>query len=79
MDIKLQEALINIAHQDLRDARAEGEIAICNTKLGTLCLGYNRAKGTYTINPVSISQTMSDLTIDQAVYELVHSYEVEVD
>lgn len=74
MDQKLKEALIGIAHQDLRDVRAEGALSIVDTKVGAIHMSYNKASDDYTM---TYGETTVRASKDAAVRFLVDNYEVE--
>lgn len=45
--------IAKFAQADMRLARKEGEIAIANTKVGTVFLAYDKASRTYSLTPAN--------------------------
>lgn len=74
MDQNFKEALIKIAHQDLRDVRSEGALSIVDTKVGAIHVAYNTASDDYNM---TYQQNTVRATHAAAVDFLVNNYEVE--
>lgn len=73
-------ALTRFANSDMRLARNDGEIAICQTKAGTLSLAYNAAQKTYTLTPCTMMHNAAPLVLNGSAKEtravLVANYNV---
>jgi hypothetical protein len=54
--MNIQEALRQYAREDLSIARDQGEMAICETKIGTIFVSYEASSNSFRINQKTMTE-----------------------